>query len=106
MPRRSSCYMHRDGVVYRSRMPGVARLGFARLGFMGLVLAAPVLTGFDCEGGTQGQGDSTTWTNTTETVKVTVSTAPFGIVIRGADGHVLIESTTPHNSADPADPVL
>jgi alpha-glucosidase len=84
---------------------------FSRLILALLVLLAPLLAGFDCDGGALGEFNPPTWTNAQGTVTVHVNTWPFGLTLRAADGHVLLESTTAHNPGEtveagaPADPI-
>jgi alpha-glucosidase (family GH31 glycosyl hydrolase) len=68
---------------------------------LGFLLSAPLLAGSDCNGGTLGEFPPPTFTNALGTVSVTVATDPFALVVKAADGTVLLESTTPHSGTAP-----
>ncbi len=66
---------------------------------LAFLLSTPMLAGADCNGGTLGEFPPQVFTNAAGTVSVTVATEPFGLVVKAADGHILLESTTPHEGS-------
>jgi hypothetical protein len=79
------------------------RLRAALIGLAGLGV------GFDCSGAPSASGAGamdTTWSHPQGSVSVDVGANPFALVVRDAQGRVLLESTPPHDEADPSDPLI
>ncbi len=76
-----------------------------RLSLLLLIAAAPALAAPTCEGGGSVPGDTETWTNGESSVTVSIHRDPFSITLKAADGHVLLESCSPHVSGAASDAV-